>query len=570
MAQNFEDSPFGFHPAGIFKSGYLNNGFLDAENIGVRWHRPPVYAFWFIVQPDTSDTTLDFSMYDNKYGSVPPGIHILANIAPENPGFPQGYTLPDSYMPIDEAQYVTFVQATAERYDGDGINDMPGLVNPIKYWQVGNEPSVLIQSDFAELQRITYQAIKSACSDCVVLNGGVAGMGMIGGDDYVTNFNTMYAPIISDLAGQYVDVFDFHWYGNATGDYRLRNPTDGQEVLTHIRATLAEAGFSDDLPIWITEMGTYSGDPASMPFPPFLDLPLQTERQQAGDYLKRHVYSLVSGVKKIFPAFGLIEGFKHDDGYFDHTGLIYDGQDSDDLGLGVKKLGYYTYKIMTEKLEGSDWDTIQTLFDSEESVYAYKFIKTETDEPIYVAWWDWFDDSTYIEGDTTTVTLLVGDMDSMKITCVVPDAESGTDLDEGDYPTFFAMETKQVIDGVVTITLGKNPVFVEVLSSTTSIENENGSLIPKDLYLGQNYPNPFNSQTSIEYQLPLSGRIVLSIYNMLGQEVKMLVDENQSAGYYSVVWNGNDNSGKKMTSGVYLFTIETKDFIQTRKLLLLK
>ncbi|KAF5436221.1 hypothetical protein C5S36_00880, partial [Candidatus Methanophagaceae archaeon] len=59
------------------------------------------------------------------------------------------------------------------------------------------------------------------------------------------------------------------------------------------------------------------------------------------------------------------------DGYFDHTGLIYDGQGSNDLGLGVKKLSYYTYKLMTEKLECSNWNNIETIQESD-NVYVYK------------------------------------------------------------------------------------------------------------------------------------------------------------------------------------------------------
>jgi hypothetical protein len=66
----FEDSPFGFHPAGVERAGYPDNGFIDAQYIGVRWHRPPVYAYWFLIQPDLSDPTYEWTLHDR--GSVYP------------------------------------------------------------------------------------------------------------------------------------------------------------------------------------------------------------------------------------------------------------------------------------------------------------------------------------------------------------------------------------------------------------------------------------------------------------------------------------------------------------------
>jgi CRISPR-associated endonuclease Cas3-HD len=112
LAAPDRSSPFGFHPASVFVPGYPDNGFVDAEPIGVRWHRPPVYAFWFLVQPDLSRDELDFSLLDRQYGEVPAGISILANIAPENPVQPEGRTVAGTYLPVDEAAYRAFVRVT--------------------------------------------------------------------------------------------------------------------------------------------------------------------------------------------------------------------------------------------------------------------------------------------------------------------------------------------------------------------------------------------------------------------------------------------------------------------------
>jgi hypothetical protein len=79
--------------------------------------------------------------------------------------------------------------------------------------------------------------------------------------------------------------------------------------------------------------------------------------------------------------------------------------------------------------------------------------------------------------------------------------------------------------------------------------------IPLTFGLLQNYPNPFNPLTVIRYQLPVSSRVTLKIYNILGQEVKTLVDQIQDAGYQSVEWNGINNIGTQLTSGVYFYRL---------------
>lgn len=443
------ESPFGFHPALVSKTGYTNKGYADAQNIGIRWTREP-YVFWFKVQPDLASPTYDFSFSDTQFGRVPADMRILPIIAPQGQ-VDEGYCLVNSYLPVDKEKYIAFVKATVERYDGDGYNDMSGLTNPVKYWQVDNEPNT-VKSGFAELQRITYTAIKEACPDCIVLIGGVAGMPPV--STYLSGFDQQFKPILDDLAGQYVDVMDFHWYGAATGDYR-----GAKQVYDYIRSVLNTDGFSADLPIWITEMGAYSGDPASVAW--LQDYPSQTERQQALDYFKRFVYPLSFGVKKIFPAFGLIEGFKLDSGYFDFTGLIYDGWDPAgatpcDLGLGVKKLAYYTYKKMTETLEGSDWNSIWTISESGD-VYIYKFMKNG--KAIYAAWWDYFNDPSYTNGKTVAVSLSGLDETAVVVTEVVPKFATGAEVT--DYANAFNRSRVATNNGTALISLGDSPVLVE-------------------------------------------------------------------------------------------------------------
>jgi len=96
------------------------------------------------------------------------------------------------------------------------------------------------------------------------------------------------------------------------------------------------------------------------------------------------------------------------------------------------------------------------------------------------------------------------------------------------------------------------------------------SPIPEDFALLQNYPNPFNPETTIQYQIPKRSDVKLFIFNLLGQRVATLVDETQSMGVYSVQWDGKDDTGKEVASGVYLYRLQTNQFMQLKKLALLR
>ncbi len=95
-------------------------------------------------------------------------------------------------------------------------------------------------------------------------------------------------------------------------------------------------------------------------------------------------------------------------------------------------------------------------------------------------------------------------------------------------------------------------------------------VLPKEFSLGQNYPNPFNPTTTISYALPSNAYVKLMVYNVLGQKVKTLVDEEQAAGYKQVVWNGQNDRGEQVGSGIYFYRIQAGDFTKTAKMSLLK
>ena len=94
--------------------------------------------------------------------------------------------------------------------------------------------------------------------------------------------------------------------------------------------------------------------------------------------------------------------------------------------------------------------------------------------------------------------------------------------------------------------------------------------LPGQTALLDNYPNPFNSRTRIAYRLAASGPVRLSIYNSLGQPVRTLVDGSQAAGEHRVAWDGRDQRGSAVSSGVYLTRLLYPGGMQTRRLILLR
>jgi predicted CXXCH cytochrome family protein len=104
--------------------------------------------------------------------------------------------------------------------------------------------------------------------------------------------------------------------------------------------------------------------------------------------------------------------------------------------------------------------------------------------------------------------------------------------------------------------------------TVTSVEEGNG--IPTEFALRQNHPNPFNPSTQIRYELPQAEHVKISIFNTLGMLVTTLVDQYESAGYHTAVWNGIDNSGNSVATGIYLYKMETGTFNSIKKMMLIK
>ncbi|MGB5107487.1 MAG: T9SS type A sorting domain-containing protein [Candidatus Zixiibacteriota bacterium] len=95
-------------------------------------------------------------------------------------------------------------------------------------------------------------------------------------------------------------------------------------------------------------------------------------------------------------------------------------------------------------------------------------------------------------------------------------------------------------------------------------------ILPQDYALSQNQPNPFNPTTTIDFALPRAAKTKIEIYNILGQKVITLVDEYLAAGNKRVEWNGKDDGGNDVASGVYLYRMTANDYTETKKMMLMK
>ena len=115
----------------------------------------------------------------------------------------------------------------------------------------------------------------------------------------------------------------------------------------------------------------------------------------------------------------------------------------------------------------------------------------------------------------------------------------------------------------------------EYESSTIRVLNDPTELaLPKIFSLGANYPNPFNPSTTIPFTVPLglrgSALVAVEVYDLLGQRVKVLLEESMKPGYYRAEWDGLDSSGHPMGSGVYFCRVRVGEQVQVRKLALVK
>ena len=226
-------------------------------------------------------------------------------------------------------------------------------------------------------------------------------------------------------------------------------------------------------------------------------------------------------------------------GSYDFYKLRVDFDASNRINLSGLKTGSDYFPLFSV-----DFDSVDNpgLFPTANGWHKLK-VEVNSQNPDSTAFWCYFDDN-----------LLTG--------CPVYDTSSSRNTSG-----YFGVYTFQM-DGVDGIP-GYFDNIVVAQSPWTSVDNKLSN-IPEGYYLDQNYPNPFNPETRISYQLNDNGFTSLTVYNLLGSEIKTLVNDEQPAGNYSVTWNGTDELGNKVPSGIYFYALRSGNFVATKKMILMK
>jgi len=220
-----------------------------------------------------------------------------------------------------------------------------------------------------------------------------------------------------------------------------------------------------------------------------------------------------------------------------------------------------TSKINTKVNSNGDVFDLSVDFEGEESINAYGFVVSYN--PAHYEFVDatrgaLLSDGFFLTNDSKPGRLVVINM-----------MRDGSEMAQGNAANLrFQWIGEEVssltIENISTMNDGSEIFGVE------SKVIESPVAIPKEFALKQNYPNPFNPTTTIKFEMPKSSNVKLEIYNILGQKVKTLVNEDMKAGYHKITWDGTNDYSVKVSSGMYIYIIKAGDFIARHKMVLLK
>jgi len=196
-----------------------------------------------------------------------------------------------------------------------------------------------------------------------------------------------------------------------------------------------------------------------------------------------------------------------------------------------------------------DWvgNQLSCFINYAESKTLYARVRAKNGAGLVGDWSSWSDGITIIDTDSTLVQLAGVQDGEKKLN------RSQTSQDSSDRGNGKMVQIQNAVE------MAKLPA-----NEPSPIE------VPNTFQLGQNYPNPFNASTSISYQLPEACEVLIQIFNASGQRIKTLVARYQSAGFYTVQWDGRNDSGNQVASGLYVYRMKAGKYIGTRKMAMLR
>jgi len=165
----------------------------------------------------------------------------------------------------------------------------------------------------------------------------------------------------------------------------------------------------------------------------------------------------------------------------------------------------------------------------------------------------------------------IGDhgMDTNATSITVSYVDIIEDMSENNVTAAALEWTVHVTDGIDTVEADNAP-FSITIDGANALRTYLEGLLPDEFALHQNYPNPFNPVTTLRYDLAENAMVNIIIHDMLGRQVKTLINRTQDAGYKSVIWNATNDYGKPVSAGIYLYQIQAGESISTKKMVLLK
>ncbi len=248
---------------------------------------------------------------------------------------------------------------------------------PVLYWEVGDEENGswgtgCAPEEYARRVAVLAEGIRQGCPSCQIVMGGLldgAEMGDWALEPYLNAF-------LAAGGGEWVDVYAFHYFGLARPREQWPGAqlySDAEALVASMRRLLQSYGEGDS-PIWVTETSTFSGQVGET---------VQTEAEQAADLVKRYVFLWSLGVDVVQWCYLTEPQYEGTgEGFFDQSGLIYDGEGPFDRGAGIRKKSFYAYQQLIEELSGA------TLLGRETS-NGLTWVQFEQDgQPLSVLWQD--------------------------------------------------------------------------------------------------------------------------------------------------------------------------------------
>lgn len=423
----------------------------------------------------------------------------------------------------DSADSRDYVQTVVQRYQ-----------SVTHHWEIANEmdghtrrPTGMPEADFARFLVLNRQWIQAVDPQAKILLPGLLGTY---GLPYATPMRWL-RNLLAAGGGEGFDIMNYHDY-NAW--WTLPAHFDS------VKTILTKYGYGDK-PIWVTECGV-SSDPTNSITPTYV-----SETQQAADVWRRSSVLFAKGVQT----------------WFWHSFYSSGGQSEwREFGLlnanGEKKKAYFAYQLLLQKIEG---------FDAADSIVFGEVTDDNTTggDGQWVVRYRWNDGTVrWVMWSPTQqpYTLTVPANMQVNIIRVVP-----VSLSADRETAQFDVQTIVPADTTVSIPLTDIPVLVEV-EPVTAIETPDP--IPQTVRLLPNYPNPFNPGTTIPFELAQPARVELTIVNNVGEVVRHLIQETLPSGTHRIWWDGQNDAGRPVPSGMYFSQLRVGGTLLVRAMLLMK